>query len=228
VAYKTEVLLKKILVVAPHADDETLGAGGTLCKWRICGEELFWLIVTNKNEKYGYNSLDVTKRREEIKKVETVTGFTETINLELKPAGLDRYPVNELIGSIDSVISRIVPDSIIIPFHNDAHSDHRIVFQAVWGAVKIFRQPSVKTVLMMEIPSETDFAAPASAFHPNFFVDIGSEIETKISTMSLYKGEMGKHPFPRSETAIRSLASHRGSQAGCSAAEGFMLVKHIA
>ena len=36
----------KILVVAPHADDETLGCGGTLLKHKKNGDEINWLLMT--------------------------------------------------------------------------------------------------------------------------------------------------------------------------------------
>ena len=36
---------KRILVVAPHPDDETLGVGGTIKKFSENGSEIFVLIV---------------------------------------------------------------------------------------------------------------------------------------------------------------------------------------
>ena len=45
--------------------------------------------------------------------------------------------------------------------------------------------------------------------------------------MKLYESEMGKHPFPRSEENIRSLATPRGTTAGCFFAESFMSIKEI-
>ena len=36
----------KVLVIAPHPDDETLGCGGTLFRHRHEGDELYWVIVT--------------------------------------------------------------------------------------------------------------------------------------------------------------------------------------
>lgn len=44
----------RILVISPHADDETLGAGGTLLKYKNQGHNIFWLNVTDMKEEYGY------------------------------------------------------------------------------------------------------------------------------------------------------------------------------
>ena len=80
---------------------------------------------------------------------------------------------------------------------------------------------------MMEIVSETDFAPVASGFVPNYFVDITSFIEKKIRIMRLYKGQMKRPPFPRSERTLRALAAYRGAAAGCLYAESFRIVKEI-
>jgi len=45
--------------------------------------------------------------------------------------------------------------------------------------------------------------------------------------MKVYKSEIKKHPFPRSEKNIRALATFRGSSSGCKFAESFMLLKEI-
>ena len=45
--------------------------------------------------------------------------------------------------------------------------------------------------------------------------------------MKIYKGEMGIHPFPRSERNIKALATFRGASSNCNYAESFMLLKEI-
>ena len=45
--------------------------------------------------------------------------------------------------------------------------------------------------------------------------------------MKVYKSEIKKHPFPRSEKSIRVLVTFRGSNSGCKFAESFMLLKEI-
>jgi len=49
----------------------------------------------------------------------------------------------------------------------------------------------------------------------------------KIKIMSVYKSEMGKHPFPRSEKNIRALATYRLAIAGVDSAEAFQVLKII-
>ncbi len=39
--------MTKILVVSPHPDDETLGAGGSLMKLKDAGNQVYWLNITD-------------------------------------------------------------------------------------------------------------------------------------------------------------------------------------
>ena len=80
---------------------------------------------------------------------------------------------------------------------------------------------------MMETPSETDFAFFEEAFKPNYFVDITDYIDKKVEIAKIFKSEIGKHPFPRSEKNIRAYGIIRGAVAGVEAAEAFVLVKEI-
>lgn len=148
----------KILVVSPHTDDETLGAGGFLLKHADAGDDLYWLNVTNVKEKYGYTKDEEVQGREEIRRVSARYRMKEYIDLELEPAGLDKYHTSELVQMFSKEVERIQPDIVILPFSNDVHSDHKIVFEAAYSSTKSFRYPSVKKVLCMEIISETDYA----------------------------------------------------------------------
>ena len=43
----------KILVIAPHPDDEVLGVGGTILRKVAEGCSVAWLIVTKADSTYG-------------------------------------------------------------------------------------------------------------------------------------------------------------------------------
>ncbi|MCM8761208.1 MAG: PIG-L family deacetylase [Candidatus Omnitrophica bacterium] len=217
----------RLLVVSPHPDDETLGAGGTLVEYRKRGWQLFWLNFTDMEVKYGYEHKAVSNRKKEIRMVSERYGFSGVRNLKLRPAGLDTYSQHKLVKMVSEFMNEVKPDTVILPFRNDAHSDHRIVFDAAYSCTKIFRYSYLRRILMMEILSETDFAPAGPVFVPNFFVDISDSIDKKISIMKIYSGQLQKTPFPRSENAIRSLAVCRGASAGCLCAEGFQIIKEI-
>ena len=221
--------MKNILVVAPHPDDETLACGGTLLRHKADGDKIFWLIVTEMSEKAKYPADLIKRRKSEIESVARVYGFDAVFNLRLATTRLDAIPIGEIIDKISTVFREIMPATIYLPFRDDVHTDHTVVFDAVSSCTKWFRYGSIKRVLAYETISETEFGINPSSngFRPNVFVNIGDFLERKIATMKLYETEMKPFPFPRSEEVIRALAALRGSAAGCRAAEAFMLLKEI-
>ncbi len=220
-------MMKKIIVLAPHPDDETLGCGGTLLKHKAKGDSVHWLIVTGMHAAVGHTPEQKSKRAAEIEKVAKAYRFDSVHNLDLPTTRLDTLPLADIIGKIGAVFASVQPEVVYVPFSGDVHSDHVIVFEASAACTKWFRYPSIKRVLAYETLSETDFGIhPAhSGFRPNVFVDIASHLNTKIDIMKLYSGEMGVFPFPRSEEALKALATVRGAAMGSQAAEAFMLLR---
>ena len=137
--------------------------------------------------------------------------------------------MSELISKISSIINKVKPNIIYLPFKGDVHSDHKYIFDAAYSCTKIFRHPFIKKLYMMETLSETEFSLSTKedSFVPNVFVDISEFMDKKIELMNIYESEMGEHPFPRSERNIRALATYRGATSGCDYAESFMLLKEI-
>jgi LmbE family N-acetylglucosaminyl deacetylase len=219
--------MTNILAVSAHPDDETLGAGGYLLKHIDIGDKIYWLNFTDLSIDYGYTTERIDERQNQITTVKQTYGFEAFFNLKLEPAGLDKYYSKDLIGRISAVIMEVKPSIVLLPFSNDVHSDHRIANEVVYSCTKIFRYPFIKKILMMEIPSETDFAASNIGFVPNYFVDISNYLDEKIRIAQLYRNEIQPHPFPRSEEHIRSLAVCRGAAAGCNYAEAYILLKEV-
>ncbi|TRY30950.1 PIG-L deacetylase family protein [Aliiglaciecola sp. M165] len=220
--------MSKVLVIAPHPDDETLGCGGTLLKHRANEDELHWLIVTDMSASSDYSQYDKLKRQEVIENVTHEYNFLSRMQLSYSPASLDEIPKRELVGKISEAIQRVCPEILYIPYRNDVHSDHEVVFDASVAATKQFRMPSIQEILAYETLSETDFCLkPGNVFSPNYYVNIDGFLEKKKTILSLYQSELGEFPFPRSLEAVDALAKVRGVQANVIASEAFMLLKKV-
>jgi len=218
-------MTKKVIVLTPHPDDETLGCGGTLLKYLNNGDQIYWLIVTGMNRQYAEERR--ASRQKEIQRVADAYQFTKVFQLDYPAAELDQVSTGDLINSISEVFKEIEPNIVYVPYPGDIHSDHKIVFDATMACTKWFRYPSVKRVLVYETLSETDFAIDPDIrkFNPNVFFNIENFLDKKIDIMNIYASEISEFPFPRSEKAIRSLAYIRGAASGYEAAESFMLLK---
>lgn len=217
--------MNKVLVLAVHPDDETLGCGGTLLKHKASGGEIHWVIATQSDPKNDFYHT----RKQEIEKVSKIYNFNSVHNLGLKTMQVDEYTMSELIGKISKVINEIKPNIIYLPFKGDVHSDHRSMFEAAYSCTKSFRYPFIKKIYMIETLSETEFAPSTKedSFIPNVFVDITRYMNKKLEIMEIFHSEIAEHPFPRSIRNLKALATLRGSSAGCEYAESFMLLKEI-
>ena len=225
--YQGKFMLKnQVLVLAAHPDDETLGAGGTLLRHKANGDSIHWLIATQIKDT---NSNIFKNRAKEIDEVTKLYKFDSVHHLDLNTMQVDEYSMTHLVTIISQIINKVKPNIIYLPFKADVHSDHRKLFEAAFACTKSFRYPFIKTIYMMEVLSETEFAPSVSEniFIPNVFVDISKFLDRKFEIMQHFKSEIGKHPFPRSVENIRALATLRGATAGCQYAESFMLLKAI-
>ena len=213
-------------MVAPHPDDETLGCGGTLLKHKKKKDKIFWLIVTNINEKNGWSKRIVIQRQKEIEKVKKLYSFNDCFKLNFPTTKLDQIPRQDLVSKISKTISIVKPNIVYLNNHSDIHTDHQITFESVMSATKNFRSPSIKKILMYETLSETEFAPPLDGFTfvPNVFNDITPFFSKKIDILKIYKSEIMKDYFPRSLSTVKSLASIRGSKIGVKYAESFCLL----
>ena len=215
----------KVLVIAVHPDDETLGCGGTLLKHKANGDEIHWLICTTIDKSHSYYET----REKEIEKTKDAYGFDTVHNLRLKTMQVDEYSMSDLIGKISKVINKVKPTTIYLPFKGDVHSDHRAIFEASYSCTKSFRYSFVKKIYMIKTLSETEFAPSTKedSFIPNVFVDISKYIDKKLEIMKIFETEIAEHPFPRSERNLRALGTLRGATSCCEYAESFVLLKEI-
>lgn len=222
---KTKPNINKILVIAVHPDDETLGCGGALLRHKANGDEIYWLICTDLDKMHDYYSV----RENEISVVANAYRFDGVYRLGLKTTKIDEYAMSDLISKISVIINKVKPSIIYLPFCGDVHSDHRKIFEAAYSCTKTFRYPFIKKIYMMEILSETEFAPSLSynAFVPNVFIDISEFFSKKADIMRMYKSEIKNFPFPRSIENLEALAKFRGATSGCKYAESFMLLKEI-
>lgn len=211
----------KVLVFAPHNDDEVLGVGGTISKYACAGHSVTVCEVTS-GPKYKM-------MQEEARKAHQVLGVENSIFLNLPVVKLKTLEPTEINSAVAKVVNDVQPDIVFIPFIGDMHLDHREVTESVLVAVRPLSNSSVKTVYMYETLSETGWNIPNEerSFIPDTWIDITENIETKIEAMKCYQSQIKEYPNPRSPEAIKALAMYRGSTVSVAYAESFMLIRNI-
>jgi N-acetylglucosamine malate deacetylase 1 len=226
---------ERILVVAPHADDETLGAGGTIARRAAEGHEVHVAVVTGHGEDthplWPRSLWD--KIRAEARRAMDVLGVgAGQLHFEEVPAAMVAdHPVYLLNRTVGALIEKIQPDVLYAPFLFDLHKDHREIFHALsvaWRSSSTVGK-KIRAVYCYEVQSETHWNAPylEAGFVPNTWVDIGAHLDTKLRALSCYESQIRPAPDARSIDAVRALAVWRGSQQGMTAAEAFVCVRRL-
>ena len=224
--------MHKILVIAPHADDEVLGCGGLMAKAVAAGDEVFVLIATNASVGAPelFTAEQIAAIRAEARAAHTLLRVKDTRFLELPAPALDQYPAYQIAGVLSQVIRELQPDTLYIPHRGDAHKDHRAIHEAALVAARPFPDACVKNIYAYETLSETEWAEPigADVFVPTRFEALSEEaFAMKLQAMACYASQLKAFPSSRSLEAIEALGKWRGATVGRVRAEAFEVIREL-
>ncbi|HTR55122.1 MAG TPA: PIG-L deacetylase family protein [Kofleriaceae bacterium] len=224
---------RRVLVIAPHADDETLGVGGTIARRVAVGDEVHVAIMTGHGENPHplWPRSDWDRVRAEARRAMDVLGAAALHFDELPAALVADLPGYRVNAAVSQMIERIAPEILFVPFSHDLHRDHREIFHAAsvaWRSSSAAGR-AIRSVYCYEVQSETHWNPPylEAGFLPNTWVDITDQLEVKLRALACYESQVRAAPDARSIDAVRALAVWRGSQQGLGAAEAFVAIKRI-
>lgn len=215
----------KVLVIAPHNDDEILGCGGTMARYVKEGHEVIVCEVTTGDLK---DDLVWLQKREALKSHELL-GISKTIFMDLPVVGLREMSSRDINKAFLDTIIEIRPNIVFIPHRGDMHIDHQCVVDAAMVALRPVSQPQLKAIYAYETLSESEWNRPTvdNVFIPNTWCDITDFVDLKLDSMRCHFSQLCDWPHPRSIEAIEALAKLRGSTICCKYAEAFMTIRNI-
>ncbi|SVD07089.1 uncharacterized protein METZ01_LOCUS359943 [marine metagenome] len=219
---------KRVLVVAPHPDDETLGVGGTIAKFSAQGDEVFVLMVSGHLPPL-YNREDYEITVSEAHSAFDLLGVAKSKFLEIPATMIGDQPLHEVNGRISKIFNEFNPHMVFCPFP-DRHIDHRLVFDSVMVATRpVGVGKDIEIVAAFETLSETHWNAPhiEPNFTPNWVIDITKHIDKKLDAMKCYESQVVDFPGPRSIQAVEALAKFRGTQAGFGFGESMHIIRMV-
>lgn len=219
---------RTIAVIAPHPDDEVLGAGGTMARLSAEGHRVHVVTVTRGRPPL-YTEDVVVECAREAEKAHRLLGVFANHAIDLPAAELDTLPAREVNERVGAVILEIGPDELYLPFVGDLHRDHQIAFEAALVAIRPHWRRAPAAVYAYETLSETNWNAPylTPAFRPTHFVDISAHLEAKLEALRCFASQLRDFPHERSLDAARALALLRGATVAVPAAEAFVAVRTI-
>ena len=126
---------KRIIVFAPHPDDETFGCGGTIAKRISEGYEVIIVVITDGRHAYskvlGINSDPTPEELKEIRKEELIRATNvlgvpkkNLLFLDFEDGTLEKYE-KEAKEKIIEIIKKYSPVEVYFPYIKDYNPDHQ-------------------------------------------------------------------------------------------------------
>lgn len=204
---------RRVLVLAPHPDDETIGCGGTLALHRMAKDPVKVVFMTNggkgdmsgRFEKQSYIALRQAEARiacERLGGMDIEFWPYEDRGLE---AAIDvRMRIFELLKSY-------LPDIVYAPSPHDYHPDHRAACSFLCAALQLY-----------ESPCDVAFCEIGQPLRVNRVVDITSVLDRKKSALSAYESQLYEREYDEITIAMNRFRSMTLSR-DVTHAEGFSL-----
>jgi len=214
--------MKKVLVIAPHADDEALGVGGYLIHQAANGAEIHIAFGTIG----GNNPKQIFEHRiaefESVKKLLHVTA--SYIICKNMDAMLDTLPALTIASQIDQILDEVQPDEVFVNYSSH-HQDHKKIYECSLIAFRLKAGYNPKLIALYEYPfvgNHYDDINGGSWYH-----DISDVIDQKVALCYCYKSQLSQRPSPLNEDGIRALALIRGLECGAQYAEKFYILRLV-
>ena len=218
--------VNRVLVLAAHPDDEVLGCGGVIQKYKKDNSEVYVCIITDGSSSQYKNNDEIAKQKDkECVAANKLLGVNEVIRLNFPDMNLDTVPHFKLNLKIEEVVEKIKPNILYTHSSADVNKDHVLVNQSTMVVARPGKD-YLKEVYAYEVLSSTEWFRN-SPFQPNVFVNIEPFIKKKIKAFLKYETETRPYPHPRCKKGIETLAQYRGLQTGKKFAEAFeLIIKH--
>lgn len=207
---------RRVLVLAPHADDEVFGCGGCIALYADAGAEVRILVLSDGG---GYlegadRTIQVTARQEESRQAAQILGAQ----------GVDFGPwqdrtlmsAQDLAARIGDAIHETGAELVFAPSLWEAHPDHRA---AAWAALQAQDTLARDTQTAPRL-ALYEVSAP---LRPNCLVDITRALARKRSAMAAFQSELTKQSYDRHIAALNTYRTY-SLPAAVEAAEALVLV----
>ena len=200
--------MASVLVIAPHADDEVLGVGGTLHKHVNQHDDVNVVIVSDRTK------LKI-KQRNQSKEVRDTIKYNKVFHLGLEDEHLHEN-IKSVISGLERVYAKVKPDIVYTCTNEELNLDHLAVYEASTIVCRTHQEHPPKMVLLYEVLE--------ASFTPNYYSILSwFYVMRKQMVMKIYTDEVREDVHPRSPHGIDILAKKRGIECGSEYAEGFKL-----
>jgi LmbE family N-acetylglucosaminyl deacetylase len=223
--------LKRVLVIAPHADDEAMGCAGLLAKLseRDCEVHVMYMAVD------GFHHYGLDRRTSYKERVVEIEDVAELLGCSYEIAygdvdmieKLDTLPKRELVDLFETKINEHRPELLLLPYREDYDQDHVATFEAAFAAARpiaeVFGKWLVPHVMTYEMIKINWASEPLP--RPVAYCDISGHLDVKLEAIKRHATQLRPSPHIRSLESVEALARIRGAEVGVEYAEAFGVLR---
>lgn len=203
----------KIMVIAPHPDDDIIGCGGSIARHTQQNHEVTIVYMTSGDAgNLAYSKKDLGNLREkEARQAATLLGVDDLIFLR-NPDGYIQFNPDNLISLIN-LLREKCPHRVYLPHQHDLHQDHHVTHQVVMEAINRASGPwfqecqgepwPVKEVLGYEVWTPITRIGAVQ--------DITPYINVKIAALNCHTSQIESIRY---DEAVQGLNRYRGVMTG--------------
>lgn len=234
---------QRVLVISPHADDETYGCAGTIARIKDLGGQVHVSLVSvGSIDHYacvenGSGMRHVTahtRLREfaDVMKLLKVDDWQVMFTDDDIHLALDTVPRRELVRLIERdarlSIERVEPTLLLIPW-SSYNQDHEALFRACLTATRpgVRSQRHLVPYVLAYDNTSLFWSLEREKFHPNFYVDISEYLPVKLEAMRLHASQVREPEFHGSPESLEIMSKLRGREISADSAEGFMTLRAV-
>ena len=222
-------MTKRILVVAPHADDAELGVGGYLHREARRGALTSVIVVAGGSRSASHKEPAQPGRREaEGAEAAKVLGIEDYRFIYAAPdSAFNAFPRGDLVAALEREIAKVRPDELFIPLPS-FHTDHVVTHEACVTALRPH--------LNREFPARVfAYEYPGNAWGPpvpaagRTYAPIGDEdLAAKLASLARHRSQWASEKASLyGERGVRAMAELRGAEIGAKAAELFYPIRAV-
>lgn len=194
---------ERIVVLAPHMDDEVIGCGGTIARHLAGGAAVTVIFLTD-----GRRGGTATTRKEEARRALTELGVHQWMYLDAEDGALAATP--ELSAALRRELLTARPEIVYLPFYLEEHPDHRatsaLLAAAVAGTPLEFRCHGYEVW---------------TPLFPNCLVKIDATVEAKRRALAHYQSQLAEADYLHTALGLNAYRSSALLDADCHYVEAF-------
>ncbi|MCF6136874.1 PIG-L deacetylase family protein [Pseudalkalibacillus berkeleyi] len=220
---------ERLLVIAPHADDEVLGCGGLIEKACRFGNDVKVIIgsvgdIAFRHKENGV--IGAETRKKELEEALYYLGCHDyDIMFKDKESAMDTIPRNQIVTKLDDVITCFEPTMALIPYPS-YHQDHQVLFNASMASLRPEPKKRPRLIAMYEYPLIV-WQYPKVNDVGELYLDITDSIDKKIEAFCKHKSQIRSSDYLLSPEKIKKWAETRGMEVGVQYAEKYHLLRAL-